>query len=565
MLTFLFSYYQIMASFLDFISPFGKQEHAEDSHFSAVKEDIRLDSRHSGLKIRELGRSGLEIRIGYNLRSVERSPGQKDFPWSIRQTAVYHSFDLETAHTLWVNFKGNKLLKKRVEEVLASSDAHKIGSCSQAFTTSLQQHVLFCDWSGENWRWYINYLETELHKMSRNALAVPVNNSAILKSHVRQHICTDHCAASCGIHVRQSSDDSRDDPQLCLPRYQSKTSPSVRQESPSESTIDKLRGSDWALPARRSYKFLKLFIGPTLSTLRYNRLSSLLSGQSDLTDHSSTSSLTPVAETPGLEEKSDTKRSPNATQDAQQDQWNPQDKNSCAEAGNQASSEESFTIRDLQRMHYIEEQLQEANLVLRMNIENLHDLRQLYSSISSHQGFPTKIKSSCGSDLADFDRRVLGVEKDHRTQLWRTETILQLLNNRKGLLHDIIQYQNMRANELSAKKAQSSADKMEVMTTSMHEIARKTNQETVSMRVITSVTLFFLPGTFVATIMSTDIIRFVDKKSVFQLKGLRIYLAISIPMMMMTFLAWYIVYRVERRRDRLINCTIQGTKGSNRV
>lgn len=46
--------------------------------------------------------------------------------------------------------------------------------------------------------------------------------------------------------------------------------------------------------------------------------------------------------------------------------------------------------------------------------------------------------------------------------------------------------------------AQFSADKMETITGSMHEIAQKTKQETVSMRVITSVTLFFLPGTFVA-------------------------------------------------------------------
>lgn len=39
---------------------------------------------------------------------------------------------------------------------------------------------------------------------------------------------------------------------------------------------------------------------------------------------------------------------------------------------------------------------------------------------------------------------------------------------------------------------------MEAMTIEMHEIAQKTRKETVSMRVITSVTLFFLPATFIA-------------------------------------------------------------------
>lgn len=49
-----------------------------------------------------------------------------------------------------------------------------------------------------------------------------------------------------------------------------------------------------------------------------------------------------------------------------------------------------------------------------------------------------------------------------------------------------------------AEKAQQSAVKMEVMTERMHEIAIKTKQETVSMRIITLVTLFFLPGTFIS-------------------------------------------------------------------
>jgi len=36
------------------------------------------------------------------------------------------------------------------------------------------------------------------------------------------------------------------------------------------------------------------------------------------------------------------------------------------------------------------------------------------------------------------------------------------------------------------------------MTTDMNDIARKTKIETVSMKVITVVTLFFLPGTFIS-------------------------------------------------------------------
>ena len=56
-----------------------------------------------------------------------------------------------------------------------------------------------------------------------------------------------------------------------------------------------------------------------------------------------------------------------------------------------------------------------------------------------------------------------------------------------------------------ANKSQDSAVNMETMTRNMekltremNELAQKTTQETVSMRIITLVTLFFLPGTFIS-------------------------------------------------------------------
>jgi hypothetical protein len=122
----------------------------------------------------------------------------------------------------------------------------------------------------------------------------------------------------------------------------------------------------------------------------------------------------------------------------------------------------------------------------------------------------------------------------------------------------------MQESERFTKKAQRSADKMEAVTKKMHEIAQKTKQETVSMRIITLVTLFFLPGMFIGvsvvrkpaeprlpcaqTFMSTDIIQFEkDNKQYFQSKGLKLYLEICIPLMVVTFLAWYAVYKSVNR------------------
>lgn len=62
----------------------------------------------------------------------------------------------------------------------------------------------------------------------------------------------------------------------------------------------------------------------------------------------------------------------------------------------------------------------------------------------------------------------------------------------------ILQFRNMQATKDLAEKAQKSAENMEAMTVEMHTIAQKTKVETVSMRIITLVTLFFLPGTFIS-------------------------------------------------------------------
>jgi hypothetical protein len=56
----------------------------------------------------------------------------------------------------------------------------------------------------------------------------------------------------------------------------------------------------------------------------------------------------------------------------------------------------------------------------------------------------------------------------------------------------------MEANRLLTKHAQESAERMEDMTKEMNRVALKTKDETVSMKIITLVTLFYLPGTFMS-------------------------------------------------------------------
>ena len=56
----------------------------------------------------------------------------------------------------------------------------------------------------------------------------------------------------------------------------------------------------------------------------------------------------------------------------------------------------------------------------------------------------------------------------------------------------------MQANKLLADQSRKSTNNMESLTHDMRKVAHKTKSETVSMKIITLVTLFFLPGTFIS-------------------------------------------------------------------
>ena len=120
-----------------------------------------------------------------------------------------------------------------------------------------------------------------------------------------------------------------------------------------------------------------------------------------------------------------------------------------------------------------------------------------------------------------------------------------------------------------ATKSLDQAEKMENLTTHMKQIALKTEKETIFMRIITVVTLLFLPGTFVAvshlhlveslinkltrqTLMSTDIVKWQndnDLISRFSWQALVMYLGITLPIM--AFTLWVAFWYRRREQNRL--------------
>ncbi|KIW43344.1 uncharacterized protein PV06_04456 [Exophiala oligosperma] len=53
------------------------------------------------------------------------------------------------------------------------------------------------------------------------------------------------------------------------------------------------------------------------------------------------------------------------------------------------------------------------------------------------------------------------------------------------------------------------------------------------------------------TLMSTDIVQYDHSKEIFSKEALKLFLAVSLPMMLFTFLAWYAVYWCVNHREKV--------------
>jgi len=150
---------------------FGGQSDAEDPRFSGFREQVRLKDPSNAHSAPELCRSGKHYQLCYNLKSVQlKKESNEDMrldEWSIRDAAIYHRFDVEYGTTLWIVTKGGKDLRDRYAELTRSAGrpGHNMYTdTTSCFELTLMTHLLYCQWSTEDWRWYIVWLERVVEK-----------------------------------------------------------------------------------------------------------------------------------------------------------------------------------------------------------------------------------------------------------------------------------------------------------------------------------------------------------------------------------------------------------------
>ncbi len=175
MLTQSLTYLQVIPEYLNLLFPLGERELAQDFYSDGFYQYTNLSNATPSLQLPERAWSGRDFKICYSLKSVEPSESQTGWPWSIRHCAVHHTFDVSNVRSTWVIVKGNQLIEKRISSATSGRgppEYSSYGTLDRALAAAFATHLIMTDWSAENWRWYINFLEEKFGELTQGAISI---------------------------------------------------------------------------------------------------------------------------------------------------------------------------------------------------------------------------------------------------------------------------------------------------------------------------------------------------------------------------------------------------------
>ncbi|CAM1507876.1 Fc.00g047240.m01.CDS01 [Cosmosporella sp. VM-42] len=210
---------------------------------------------------------------------------------------------------------------------------------------------------------------------------------------------------------------------------------------------------------------------------------------------------------------------------------------------------EMFSIREMQKLQEVTERVQEARLVLDLNLKVVKQIREHYQNLINEYEVPEleEIRKNCRNDFLRFLCRSKAVETNIEIRASQLDSLLALVREGKDLYDGILQFRNLQINKIYAESAHQSSQRMQT-------IAYQTKQETSSMHIVTVVTLIFLPWTFIAAFFQSGIIKWAEldiggAKWRLNKDAFSLFAMISLPLMALTFGIWLSVLRYLSKKS----------------
>ncbi|OAP62702.1 hypothetical protein AYL99_01929 [Fonsecaea erecta] len=211
----------------------------------------------------------------------------------------------------------------------------------------------------------------------------------------------------------------------------------------------------------------------------------------------------------------------------------------------------NYTLGNLQNVQGREDQINEAIMVLEANVDVMQSLCKFYESLMTKKEIPQTLKDECDADIATFIAQINDMISNLKLQIVRANLLVKITKDRKELITQLLQSQ---------------------ATERMEELNLNMEGEAIVMRIITIVTLVYLPATFVSTFFGTDIVKYQDQaggpptNGVFSEVALYRWLQVTLPLTFFTLVGaiWALRITENKRRRRDGRSQEQQPKNINR-
>lgn len=183
-----------------------------------------------------------------------------------------------------------------------------------------------------------------------------------------------------------------------------------------------------------------------------------------------------------------------------------------------------YTARDIQHLQQWAEKVRDVINILKSNVDVMISLRRFYTDLKENEEFP--IRKSCNDDINVFASQLGNLMDDFNLQIDRADALVRLTADRTELVKQ---------------------HRLERLNLNMEN-------EAIIVRIITIVTLIYLPATFVSTFFSTDVVKYQGQDSPagsFSRTAMIRWVEVTVPLTVLTMaFAWLGKSLAERKSRR---------------
>ncbi|KAL5378689.1 hypothetical protein DPSP01_008915 [Paraphaeosphaeria sporulosa] len=212
-----------------------------------------------------------------------------------------------------------------------------------------------------------------------------------------------------------------------------------------------------------------------------------------------------------------------------------------------------ITFEDHQELKMIEDRVADLILCLDSTLDTVATFEEMYEQFSRQQIMPSSVgnkdrNSAYGIDIVIFGLRRRAREISYRQK--QAKVLLKKVQTTRTLISSLLEQKNGLGTNEQLSAVRKLVEQSQEETALMRELAEKNSRDSSSMRILTIITMIYLPCTIVSNFFSTQFVKQIDSPSGDTKLGYAqnawLFFAISVPLTLATIGVWYLWVNGER-------------------